>query len=89
MHILPNNKIQTEGNTNNNSIIYPIIKSSFHNLVANNKKKEKMYRNFPNIISVYNKDDVNFVDPLVLDKFNNRYIHSFKNLSKNISKNII
>jgi hypothetical protein len=140
-----NNKLQTDKNINNNSIVYPIIKSSFNNLVKNqkkylndiikprnniitldglnslgdydltkrkkniknkrsldkmidinhkqkinyksigiknNKKIERMYRNFPNIISVYNKDDVSFVDPLVFDKFNNHYLHSYKKLSK-------
>ena len=154
--VLSNNRLKTDGNINNNSIVYPIIKSSFHNLVSNhkkdlndiikqknnvitldglnslgdydlsknkkprrkivrtldkmidvnhrnkinyksigikinnnNKKTKKIYSNFPNILSVYNKDDVNFVDPLVLDKFNDRYINSYKKLSKNVSKNKI
>ena len=43
------------------------------------EKKEIKYNKLPSIISVYSKKDVHFVDPLVLDKFNeNNFTNLFK-----------
>ena len=47
------------------------------------EKKEIKYNKLPSIISVYSKKDVHFVDPLVLDKFNENYFNKkFKTLEK-------
>ena len=47
------------------------------------EKKEIKYNKLPSIISVYSKKDVHFVDPLVLDKFNENYFNkNFKTLDK-------
>ncbi len=47
------------------------------------EKKEIEYNKLPSIISVYSKKDVHFVDPLVLDKFNENYFNKkFKTLDK-------
>ena len=47
------------------------------------EKKEIKYNKLPSIISVYSKKDVHFVDPLVLDKFNENYFNKkFKTLDK-------
>ena len=47
------------------------------------EKQEMKYNKLPSILSVYSKKDVHFVDPLVLDKFNENYFNkNFKTLDK-------
>jgi hypothetical protein len=47
------------------------------------EKKEIKYNKLPSILSVYSKKDVHFVDPLVLDKFNENFFNKkFKTLEK-------
>ena len=40
-----------------------------------NEKADINNNKLPNILSVYNRDKVHFVDPLVLDKFNDQYFN--------------
>ena len=55
-------------------------------VINNINEKFETNNNLPNIISVYRKEKVHFVDPLVLEKFNNHYLNLHKIISKNSLK---